>query len=208
MRVKHSIPARASPHHTCPFDLAALGCSAGGYHALLAVLGPLPENFPASIVVVQHLSREYKSVLPELLRRDLHLVVKHAEHGEPMRTGIVYIAPPDDHLLVGPGILQLVHTELVHFSRPSIDLLFESVAGVYGARAIGMLLTGGGSDGVEGLRTIKQKGGTTIAQDPAGAEFRTLPAAAVASHSVDYILPLEEIGPTLMKLCPHRNKRQ
>lgn len=204
--MKPTVAARPNSKPTCPFDLAALGCSAGGYHALLSVLGPLPEDFPASIVVVQHLAREYKSVLPQLLSRDLHLAVKHAEHGEQMRSGTVYIAPPDDHLLIGPGILQLVHTELVHFSRPSIDLLFESVAGVYGARAIGMLLTGGGSDGVEGLRTIKQKGGTTIAQDPAGAEFRTLPAAAVAAHCVDYILPLEQIGPTLIKLCAETTK--
>jgi two-component system chemotaxis response regulator CheB len=120
---------------------------------------------------------------------------------------VAYVAPPDEHLLVGPGKVQLVHSRLVHFSRPSIDLLFESVAGTYGSRCIGVVLTGSGRDGSGGIRAIKEAGGTTIVQDPGHSEFRIMPDAAVATGCVDLILPVVEIGQTLVQLCEGAKKR-
>lgn len=183
------------------YDVVAIGSSAGGLKALMQVLRSLPKGFPSSIVVVQHLSPERKSWLPDLLGRSTALTVKQAEHGEILLPGTVYTAPPDEHLLVGPGKIQLAHTQLVHFSRPSIDLLFESVAGTYGSRSIAVVLTGSGKDGSEGLRAIKEAGGVTLAQSPETAEFRPMPEAAVKTGCVDFILPLEKIGEKLAELC-------
>ena len=183
------------------FDIVALGSSAGGLNALTQVLSALPANFPSSIVVVQHLSPGHKSWIAKLLGRTTRLRVKQAEHGEILLPGVVYTAPPDEHLLVGPGKIQLAHSQLVHFSRPSIDLLFESVAGTYGSRSIGVVLSGSGKDGAAGVRTIKEAGGITIAQTPETAEFRHMPEAAIETGCVDFILPLTDIGKKLAGLC-------
>ena len=189
------------PYARRRYDVVALGSSAGGLNALSQVLRALPKDFPSSIVVVQHLSPGYKSWIANLLGRSTTLKVKQAEHGEIMLPGTVYIAPPDEHLLVGPGKVQLAHSQLVHFSRPSIDLLFESVAGTYGSRSIGVILSGSGRDGATGVRTIKEAGGITIAQSPEKAEFRHMPEAAIDTGCVDYVLPLEKIGERLNQLC-------
>jgi len=170
-------------------------------NALSQVLKVLSKSFPSSIVVVQHLSPGHKSWIANLLGRSTQLKVKQAEHGEIMLPGVVYIAPPDEHLLVGPGKLQLAHSQLVHFSRPSIDLLFESVAGTYGSRSVGVVLSGSGKDGSAGIRTIKEAGGITIAQTPDKAEFRHMPEAAIETGCIDFVLPLEKIGDTLAELC-------
>lgn len=183
------------------FDVVALGASAGGLNALSQVLIALPPNFPSSIVVVQHLAPGHKSWIAKLLARTTRLKVKQAEHGEVLLPGVVYTAPPDEHLLVGPGKIQLAHSQLVHFSRPSIDLLFESVAGTYGSRSIGVVLSGSGKDGAAGVRTIKEAGGITIAQTPETAEFRHMPEAAIETGCIDFILPLKEIGEKLAGLC-------
>ena len=183
------------------FDVVAIGASAGGLNALNHVLGVLPRNFPSSILIVQHLAPRHKSWIADLLGRATRLKVKQAEHGEILLPGNVYTAPPDEHLLVGPGKLQLAHTQLVRFSRPSIDLLFESVAGMYGSRSIGVVLSGSGKDGSEGLRTIKESGGCTIVQKPETAEFRPMPEAAIETGCVDFVLPLEQIGAKLTELC-------
>jgi two-component system chemotaxis response regulator CheB len=183
------------------FDVVALGASAGGLNALSQVLGMLPSNFPSSIVVVQHLAPGHKSWIAKLLGRTTRLKVKQAEHGEILLPGVVYTAPPDEHLLVGPGKIQLAHSQLVHFSRPSIDLLFESVAGTYGSRSIGVALSGSGKDGAAGIRTIKEAGGITIAQSPETAEFRHMPEAAIETGCIDFVLPLTDIGEKLAGLC-------
>jgi two-component system, chemotaxis family, protein-glutamate methylesterase/glutaminase len=183
------------------YDVIAMGSSAGGLNALNHVLRSLPKSFPSSIVVVQHLSPEHKSWIADLLGRNTQMKVKQAEHGEIMLLGTVYIAPPDEHLLVGPGKIQLAHSQLVHFSRPSIDLLFESVAGTYGSRSVGVVLSGSGRDGATGIRAIKEAGGITIAQNPETAEFRPMPQAAADTGCIDFIVPLEKIGNTLIELC-------
>lgn len=181
------------------FDVVAIGASAGGLNALTATLHSLPHDFPGSIVIVQHLSPQHKSHLPELLGHATRLHVKQAEHGDVLLPGWIYVAPPDEHLLVGPGKLQLAHSQLVHFTRPSIDLLFESVAGTYGSRSIGVVLSGSGHDGASGIQAIKESGGVTIVQKR--AEFGSMPEAALATNSVDRILLAEEIGPELVDLC-------
>ena len=181
------------------YDVVAIGASAGGLNALTATLRSLPNEFPGSIVIVQHLSPQYKSHLPELLAHATRLHVKQAEHGEVILPQWIYVAPPDEHLLVGPGKLQLAHSQLVHFTRPSIDLLFESVAGTYGSRSIGVVLSGSGRDGASGIQAIKESGGVTIVQKR--AEFNSMPDAALATNSVDRALAAEDIGPALMELC-------
>jgi len=189
------------------YDIVAIGASAGGLTALMQVLAPIPQSFPSSILIVQHLHPQRKSLLAPLLANKTALHVKQAKHGEPLLPGVAYVAPPDEHLLVGPGKVQLVHSQLVHFSRPSVDLLFESAAGTYGSRCIAVVLTGAGRDGSGGIRAIKEAGGTTIAQDPGRSEFRIMPDAAVATGCVDLVLPLPEIGATLAQLCAGSRKR-
>lgn len=183
------------------YDVVAMGASAGGLNALSQVLKVLSKNFPSSVLVVQHVAPGHKSWMASLLGRSTQLKVKQAEHGEIILPGTVYIAPPDEHLLVGPGKLQLAHSQLVHFSRPSIDLLFESVAGTYGSRSVGIVLSGSGKDGSAGIRTIKEAGGVTIAQMPDKAEFRHMPEAAIDTGCIDFILPLEKIGDKLTEMC-------
>jgi two-component system chemotaxis response regulator CheB len=194
-------PDRELTYALRSYDIVAMGASAGGLNALSRVLHVLPRNFPCSIVVVQHLAPRHKSWIADLLGRSCQLKVKQAEHGEILLPGTVYTAPPDEHLLVGPGKIQLAHTQLVRFSRPSVDLLLESVAGMYGSRSIGVVLSGSGKDGAEGVRTIKESGGITIAQAPETAEFAPMPQAAIETGCVDFVLRLEEIGTKLTELC-------
>ncbi|PXX60428.1 two-component system chemotaxis response regulator CheB [Nocardia tenerifensis] len=183
------------------YAVVAMTSSAGGITALFKVLGALPATLPVPVLVVQHLDPRHKTVLAELLARRTELHVKLAEAGETIQPGTVYIAPPDYHLLVEPrGALTLIRSELVHFVRPSADLLFESVAGAYGRRAIACVLTGSGGDGATGVRAIKARGGTVIAQDPDDAEFKGMPSAAVATGDVDLVLPLDEIADVIRAL--------
>jgi two-component system chemotaxis response regulator CheB len=187
-----------------PYDVVAIGASAGGVEALHAVVSTLPADLPVAVLIVQHLDPRHKSLLPSLLGRRTRLPVRQAVHGEPIRSGTIYIAPPDMHLLVGGGQLELSHSQLVHFTRPSIDLLFESVAGAYGERAIGVILTGSGVDGATGVSAIKRVGGTTIVQAPEHAAHPGMPQAACATGCVDYRLPLEEIGLAIVELVAPR----
>jgi len=183
------------------FDIIALAASAGGLTALSRVLAALPADFPAVIVVVQHLDPRHRSLMADILSRRTPLRVKQAEEGEQISPATVYIAPPNRHLLVNPdGTLSLSQSELVHFLRPSADLLFESVAASYRERAIAVVLTGTGSDGAMGVQAIKKMGGTVIAQDEESAEFFGMPSAAIHSGSVDFILPLDEIPTALVTL--------
>ena len=163
--------------------------------------GTLLPDLPAAVLIVQHLHPHHASVLAYLLGRHCPLEVRQAVHDDEIVGGIVYVAPPDMHLLVAGGRVELSRSKLVHYSRPSIDLLFESVAGSYGARAIGVVLTGSGVDGANGLRAIKGTGGTTVVQDPSTAAHRSMPQAAIATGCVDHVLALDEIGPALSRMA-------
>ena len=129
--------------------------------------------------LVQHLDPRHKSQIPSLLARKTRKPVKEAEDGEPIVQGTVYVGPPDEHLLVTEGKIQLAHSRLIRFSRPSIDIMFGSVAAVYGRAAIGVILSGSNCDGADGIAAIKRAGGITIAQDPTTAEYRIMPQAAI-----------------------------
>ncbi|MGA9771401.1 MAG: chemotaxis protein CheB [Blastocatellia bacterium] len=183
------------------FEIVAIAASAGGLNALSHVLSALPKGFPAAIVVVQHLDPRHKSLLSHIMSRRTPLSVKEAQDTDSISKGTVLIAPPDKHLLVNAdGTISLTQTRLVHFVRPSADLLFESVAASYGEKAIAVVLTGSGSDGATGVKAINKMGGTVIAQDEATCEFFGMPGAAIATGVVDIILPLDEIAPKIVTL--------
>ena len=191
----------AAPSSQGAFDLVALASSAGGLGALSEVLSALPEEFPAAIAVVQHLDPRHRSLMAKILSTRTALQVKEAEEGDKLKPGTVYIAPPDRHLLINAGgIVSLSQSEMVHFVRPSADLLFESVAASHKERAIAVVLTGSGSDGKMGVQAIKKMGGTVIAQNEATSEFFGMPGAAIQSGNVDFILPLGEIASALVTL--------
>lgn len=183
------------------YDVVALASSAGGIRALGELLAALPADLPVPVLLVQHLDRTRQTTIAEVLDRRTEMVVKLAEHKEAVEPGVVYIAPPDHHLLITPdGSLALTSSEMVHFVRPSADLLFESVAGTYGRRAIACVLTGSGSDGSMGVTAVKSRGGIVIVQDPASAEFTGMPDAAIRSDAADLVLPLDEIAGVIVRL--------
>lgn len=183
------------------FDVVAIASSAGGVTALCRVLAALPEQFPAAIVVVQHVDPRHRSLLVDILSRRCSLRIRQAENGTVVRPATVYIAPPDRHLLIDPDkTISLSQSEMVHFLRPSADLLFESVAASCRERAIAVVLTGTGSDGAMGVRAIKKMGGTVIAQDRESSEFFGMPGSAIQTGSADFVLPLDEIPSALETL--------
>jgi len=180
-------------------QVVEVGASAGGLQALLEVLLAIPPEFPA-IVVVQHLDPVHKSMLADLLARKTGKRVQEAEDGQSIKPDTVYIGPPNSHLLVRHGRLVLTHSAVVNFSRPSIDLMFESVAENYGARAIGVILSGSNRDGSAGIRAIHAAGGRTVAQDPRTAEHPVMPQYAINTGCVDSVVPIGQIGVEIMKL--------
>jgi two-component system chemotaxis response regulator CheB len=183
------------------FDVVGLAASAGGLTAISRILSALPADFPAAIVVVQHLDPRHRSLMANILSRRTLLQVKQAEEGDSLSPATVYIAPPTRHLLVNPdGTLSLSQSELVHFVRPSADLLFESVAASYRHCAIAVVLTGTGSDGAMGVQAIKKMGGTVISQDKESSEFFGMPSAAIQTGAVDFVLSLDEISSALVTL--------
>jgi two-component system chemotaxis response regulator CheB len=183
-------------------ELVAIGTSLGGLKALTTLLGALPERFPVPIVVVQHrTSAPDGGGLSRLLQEHTRLAVVEADDKMPIEAGSVYIAPADYHLLIEePGMLALSTDGPVRAARPSIDVLFQTASDAYGAGLLGVLLTGASADGAEGLAAVKSRGGRAIVEDPATAECRTMPAAALAATPVDYVLPLAKIGEYLITL--------
>jgi two-component system chemotaxis response regulator CheB len=198
----------AGERRSAAFEIVALAASAGGLRALASVFAALPPDFPAAIVVVQHLDRRHQSLMAQILSRQTKLPVHQASSGDRLLPGHILIAPPDEHLLVNPDrTVSLTHSELVHFVRPSADLLFESVAGSFKDRAIAVVLTGTGTDGAMGVRAIKRMGGTVIVQDEATAEFSGMPAAAIQASQVDFILSLDAIPHALVTLTKASERR-
>ena len=180
-------------------EIIVVGASAGGLKALERLLAGLPPGFPIPIVAVQHRARESSDVYAEVLGKGSALPVREVEDDDALRAPGVYLAPPDYHVLIEPGRFALSIDEPVSYSRPSIDVLFESAADVYGARVLAVLLTGANADGAKGLVRVKQAGGYAIVQDPHTAESPEMPAAGIASAPVDRVLPLEEIAAELVR---------
>jgi len=183
------------------FGLVALASSIGGLDALGRVLDGLPPGFPAAVIVLQHLAPDRISAMAAILQRHTRLPVKQAEDGDLLAPGAIFAAPPDRHLVVEPGgRLRLSESGLVHFVRPSADMLFRSVAASFGRRAVAVMLTGSGVDGVEGCLAIRQAGGTVVAQDRASSKHFGMPGSAIDAGHVDLVLPLDQIAAALVGL--------
>jgi two-component system chemotaxis response regulator CheB len=183
-----------------PKDIIVVGASAGGIEALRVLVGALPADLPASIFIVLHTSPEAPGMLADILDRFGTLPATSAEDGELIRTGRIYVAPPDHHLLLEPNRVRVTRGPKENRFRPAVDPLFRSAAQTYGPRVVGVILTGYLDDGTAGLWTVKQMGGTAVVQDPAGALVPFMPLNAVTHVRVDYCLPLEGIAPLLVRL--------
>jgi two-component system, chemotaxis family, protein-glutamate methylesterase/glutaminase len=183
-----------------PLRVIAIGGSADGFVGLTAILRAFPADLPAAVVITQHVRRGRRSLLAKLLSRQCKLRVKEAAADEQLQPSTVYLAPADHHLVVDDHHLSVTQGPPVNFSRPSIDVTFNSVASACGPNAIGVVLSGGGRDGAKGLRAIKDAGGFTIVQDPRDARVAAMPLQALAADHVDFKLPLLDIGPTLVRL--------
>lgn len=193
---------RVLPAAAKKYELVAIGCSMGGMAAMEQIFGVLPEDFPVPIVVAQHRYRTSGEALPNFLRRHSKLSVVDANDKQWIKRGHVYLAPADYHLLVDRGgELSLSIDAAVAYSRPSIDVLFESAADAYPGAVVGVVLTGANADGARGAQRIKERGGFVVVQDPQTAESAEMPQAAINATRVDRILPLNRIGPFLVELC-------
>jgi two-component system chemotaxis response regulator CheB len=183
-------------------DAIVIGTSAGGVEALSRILPQIPAAMKAAILVVIHVPRERPSLLSKLFRAKCQMTVEEAIDKTDIESGHIYFAPPDYHLLVdnGPQIALSVD-DLVQYSRPSIDVLFESAADVYGARLLGVLLTGGNEDGAAGLAYIARCGGTTVLQDPAEAVAAAMPEGALKVMRPTHVLRLDGIRDLLVDLA-------
>jgi two-component system, chemotaxis family, protein-glutamate methylesterase/glutaminase len=185
------------------YRFVAVGVSAGGLHALQTLVAGLPPDFSLPVAIVQHRARE-SHLLCELLQQMTPLRVVEVNDKEAVDGGAVYIAPPDYHLLVEDGHFSLSVDEPVRYSRPSIDVMFESAADAYGMDAIGVVLTGANADGAAGLRRIADAGGYAVVQDPATAEVRVMPRNALSAVPDACVLPLEEIAAHLASIQRRR----
>jgi two-component system chemotaxis response regulator CheB len=183
--------------------IVTIGCSFGGLYALMELLGALTTDFPAPIVIVQHRSNDDRDEtrLAHVLGRYSALPVKDADHDERIARSHVYLAPADYHVLVDGGRFELTVDEVVMYSRPSVDVLFESAARAYGAGVVGVLLTGYGHDGTAGMCAIRKAGGVTIAEDPESALQGAMPRHAIEAGGVSEVLPLDAIAPRLLELA-------
>ncbi|HXI11495.1 MAG TPA: chemotaxis protein CheB [Thermoanaerobaculia bacterium] len=179
--------------------MLVIGTSLGGLNALQTILSGIPATFSLPIVVVQHRHKTSDHVLASALQRTSALPIRDADDKEKVVPGRVFLAPADYHLMVAAGRFVLSVDEPVHFSRPSIDVLFESAADEYDDRVIGLLLTGANRDGASGLRKIKENGGVALVQDPETAEAPAMPRAGIEETNVDRILPLSKIAPFIVR---------
>jgi two-component system chemotaxis response regulator CheB len=182
-------------------DIIAIGTSMGGLEALQALFARLQSDLPASIFVVKHVAPYAPSMLAPLLDRVGPLTAVTATDGEPIVRGRIYVAPPDLHMIVSPGVVRLSRGPHENHTRPAIDPLFRSVGVAYGPRAVGVVLTGLLNDGASGLRAIKRCGGVTIVQDPHEAAYPDMPRAALNATEVDYRVPVGEMAALLDRLA-------
>jgi two-component system chemotaxis response regulator CheB len=181
------------------FDLAVIGSSAGGIDALTDILSNLNKDFSLPLVIVQHRA-ELSVGLAEVLQSSCAIPVIEPEDKSPIEPGYVYVAPSGYHLLIEMGSFALSVDGHVNWSRPSIDVLFESAAEYFGPRVIGIVLTGRNNDGAHGLARLKEFGALTVVQEPSTAPNPDMPESAIARSLVDHILNLKEIANLLVKV--------
>ena len=183
------------------YQVVVIGGSAGAMTMLVELLPGFPADFPLPIVIAVHLHPRQDNAHIERLASQCALSVKEADEKEPIQVGSIYLAPPNYHLLIeNDRTFSLSIDERVNYARPSIDVLFETAAQVYGPQTIGVVLTGANNDGARGLRLIKERGGLAIVQDPRTAESAYMPQAALEATPVDHVLSVPEIGNLLVKI--------
>jgi len=191
-----------SSRRSSAYDLIAIAASAGGIAALLRILRALPADLALPMVIVQHRSAHRPEMLPRVLERATGLRVKLAERGELLTAGTIYVAPADYHLVVQPDrTLHFMDGRRIKYVLSSANPLFESAAKVLKNRVIAVVLTGSGTDATDGVQTVKEMGGIVIVQNPEEAEHPSMPASAIQSGAVDYVLPLDQIPPLLLRLA-------
>lgn len=184
------------------YKAIVIGTSFGGLEALQVILPKFEKGFALPVIVVLHIGDHNNDVFIRHLNSVCTLNVKEAESNEPVVPGFIYFAPPNYHLLVEDNYTFTLSTEVkLNFSRPSIDILFESAAWAYSKNLIGVILSGANSDGANGLKTIKELGGTTIVQNPCSAIAAAMPRAALKTANPDFRLKLEEIAGKLIELA-------
>jgi two-component system chemotaxis response regulator CheB len=182
-------------------DIILIGASAGGVQALSTVVGGLPRDIPAAVFIVLHIAPYGRSAMPAILSRAGFLPATHAEDGEPVEPGRVYVAPADHHLMLEPGRVRISRAPTENGQRPSVDVLFRSAAQAYGSRCIGVVLTGNLDDGTVGLAVVKKYGGIAIVQDPDEADYPSMPRSALHNVEVDQVCALAGIAPLLVELA-------
>ena len=182
-------------------EIIVVGVSAGGLRALRTLLGGLPGDLPAPVVVVQHRHKYSDDALMAVLQPCTRLRLVEPDDKQELCAGSVYFAPPDYHLLVARGWFELSIDPPVRCARPSVDALFESAAEAFGGGVLAVVLTGANSDGLEGARTVRNAGGTVIAQDAGEAEAPQRPGAVIKAGLAHHVLPLAEIAPLLIDRC-------
>jgi len=183
------------------FDVVVIGTSAGGLSAVAALLDGLPSAFPVPVVLVLHLSPDRPSLLVDVLARRTRLRVQWAVDGGRLEAGTVHVAPPNHHVVFkADGTLLLVQSPRIHYSRPSVDMLFASAAQAFGSRTLAIILTGTGNDGSDGVPVVHRHGGVVIAQDEASSQFFSMPREAIESGAVSFVLPLSAIAPEICRL--------
>jgi two-component system, chemotaxis family, protein-glutamate methylesterase/glutaminase len=182
-------------------DIIVVGASTGGVEALAQLVHALPKAIHAAIFVVLHLPAERPSRLPSILSRHSHLPVAHAQDGESIRCGRIYVAPPDRHLLVDREVVRVVRGPRENRNRPAVDPLFRTAAYSYGPRVVGVVLTGALDDGTAGLQAVKRRGGIAVVQDPRDALIPSMPESALRYVQVDHTLPLTEIASLLARVA-------
>jgi two-component system chemotaxis response regulator CheB len=181
-------------------DIIVVGASAGGVELLLDISARLPADFPAAIFFVLHTSPVHKSLLADLINNRAALEAYLPHHGDPIVPGKIYVAPPDNHLVVREGFVEVVRGAPVHGHRPSVDVLFESAAKAYGNRVIGVVLSGYMDCGTVGLQAIKRAGGTSIIQSPLTAAVPEMPRNALIGAPADYVRNASSIPALLVEL--------
>jgi len=185
-------------------DIIVVGASAGGVEALSGLVGKLPRDLPAAILIVLHVAPDHKSILPRILTGAGPLPAAHAKNGDAIERGRIYVAPPDRHMVVDDGVVRLTRSAPEGGHRPAVDTLFRTAARFHGTRVVGVVLSGALDDGTAGLVAVKQRGGVTVVQDPEEALCADMPRNALENVQVDHCLPTAQIASLLGRLA-HEN---